>query len=1261
MHKSGLIHLHNDIIHLQTVLFDSGAIQSNYIDEQFVNNNIVHLKPFLQPLKHSVKLGDNKTQLQLSHIITITVSFIDSTLKSHEATINCSLMPMPGTTLIIGLPTILFHFFDLFTDLLRQAQKTIIHSKKQPEVSLSSHSPLNLSTSSLINTWTLPQDIIASEDTETPQPCSFTGPLYYLGKPYLEAVQQYKDLISTHVSSQFLLAVPDLTDFLTSDIALSVFVPEHWTGITGITPIDLQFSEQLPLSLRPKARPVNPSLYDNAEKEFKRLQTYFYVPSDSSIASCLVIAPKATAPFIRLCGDYVTINRYISTGHYYIPNVQNALTKASGYSVFIDLDWTNSFHQIPISEKTSNRLSIQTPWGLVRPIFVPEGVGPASGILQKCVMDIFSDFDSWTIAIFDNLLILAHSYTDAYDKFRTIIQRCHERHVVLKFSKSWLGFDTVTFFGYLVRKGTFEMSNDRKMAISNIPMPSNVKLMQRFLGTALFFQRFLPNYSELTAPFHDMTTTKFDWNPLTWTIDYNSLFIQFKQQLMSSVALHFPNYSLQWILRSDASSIACAAVLLQITTTGIHQPLAFLSKKFSDSALNWDIHKKEAYAIYYGVQKLEFLLRPTQFILETDHANLLYMEQNTAPIITRWRVYLQSFNTQLRSIPGKHNNIADWMSRQYSTNDSEINNNSKVPNDHSTLSAILDSSSDQIIKNNITDPDYYFSKVHGGVRGHPGSKRTWTRLNNEYKGHNISFTYIADKVASCPTCQKIRLNMVLDIKPIIKSLNVEHTRSRIGIDTLTVTPADKNGNTLIIVVVEHFSKFSTLYPADNHSADTLATCLFQHFCRFGLFDQLISDPGSDLMSHVVIKLNKWFGIDKLVSLVDRHQSNGVEPTNKSILRHLRALIFDYRVTNDWSDPTIIALIEHFLNSAIHSETNLSPIECKFGSYDATYFKLPLTLNSSDSSSSLLKKLNKNLQIIRNSSHIHQQLLTNERTKNNLPQNIYQNDDYVLHLFSTSNDLPYKLYPKYSGPFRVVSQLGNDVTCKNIITDSIKIFHVSRLKLFNGTSQQAYTSALRDNNQYSIHSILAYRGNPLIRTSMSFHVKFDDDTTVWKTWNNDLYSTVPYESYCRSLTQLHPLLTSVSLSAIEFKRIKNTEISLVVPGDTVYVDLRSYGFQWYSSLNLPDSDYSNYIVMLTYTSWFDSKHLKINGTVSIFNEHWCANKSLTANFVYYWGHTKIFDSSNMTLIDLPLLTKYPQLSPLTRIHLNLAAACPLCCS
>jgi hypothetical protein len=54
------------------------------------------------------------------------------------------------------------------------------------------------------------------------------------------------------------------------------------------------------------------------------------------------------------------------------------------------------------------------------------------------------------------------AYTHCYTESR--ITGIEPTEIVLKFSKSWLGFDTVTFFGYLVRKGTFEMSIDRKTA-----------------------------------------------------------------------------------------------------------------------------------------------------------------------------------------------------------------------------------------------------------------------------------------------------------------------------------------------------------------------------------------------------------------------------------------------------------------------------------------------------------------------------------------------------------------------------------------------------------------------------------------------------------------------------------------------------------------------------------------------------------------------------------------------------------------------------
>jgi len=67
--------------------------------------------------------------------------------------------------------------------------------------------------------------------------------------------------------------------------------------------------------------------------------------------------------------------------------------------------------------------------------------------------------------------------------------------------------------------------------------------------------------------------------------------------------------------------------------------------------------------------------------------------------------------------------------------------------------------------------------------------------------------------------------------------------------------------------------------------------LFTYFCTFGTYDELWSDTGSDLMAEVVQKLAKWMGIRLIISMVDRHESNGVEGTNKQIPRHNSSCLF----------------------------------------------------------------------------------------------------------------------------------------------------------------------------------------------------------------------------------------------------------------------------------------------------------------------------------------------------------------------------------
>ena len=987
--------------------------------------------------------------------------------------------------------------------------------------------------------------------------------------------------------------------------------------------------------MKPRARPVNPKLYQHAKLEFERLCKYFYVPSSSPIASCLVIAPKATAPFIRFCGDYVALNRYIDTGHYPIPHVQHSLNKIINFRVFLDFDWVNSFHQIKLGPITSARLSVQTPWGQVQPIFMPEGIGPASGILQKTMSEIFADYEDWSIAIFDNLLVLAHDYADAFRKVELILDRCIERNLYLKFSKTWLGFDSVLFFGYRCRYKSYELTDERKAAIQAIPFPNSQKKMQSFLGAALFFKPFVAHYSTKTAPLNDMTKQTFDWSKTSsWSEDYRAVFESLKMDLQHAITLYYPDYSLVWILRTDASLLGIGAVLIQVAfdvaaQSWVSQVIGCASEKFSPQAMRWTTIEQEAYGIYFGVKFFAYYLHCKPFILETDHNNLLWIEASAVPKVIRWRVYLQSFSFMLRHIPGKQNLLADFLSRSGGPEDS-------LDIQPAQLSVLSDPP---------PSPESILHQVHGGRMGHFGARKTWLLLNEFFSGHQIPYRFVEEFVASCPVCQKTRLGMTGSITPLVRHLKPDHRRSIVGVDTLTITPADELGNEYLFVVVNHFTKHAGLYASATHDATSVATALFQHFCRYGLVDSLISDPGSEFLNDVVAHLHKWLSIRHVFSLVDRHESNGVEGSNKQILRHLLALVMDERVKHRWSHPTVLPIIEFILNDTDSSETGVKPFHATFGQTDKAYFLLPPESEVEDRQSlpAYVRKLDENLRQLQAASKKYQDNLVAERLKTNAEskQNIFQPGDFVLFQLSKDTPLPSKLTPKFSGPYEVVHQVKNDVTCKHLVMHSTHVFHVERLKLFFGSRDEATKLAMHDHDQFKVDKITSYHGNARTRTTCEFEVLFTDGSLVWLPYSKDIADTAPFELFVNSRPELFILLYSSEEASRLIVELNRQSIISVRPGDTVYVDLRSFSATWYKTLPLPDVAHVQYLLEHKYIKWIGKQHRKLQIECILTGEIFKVDHF----FVKAWGTmTKKTRSPDAVILSEKIALEYPQILP-----------------
>jgi len=534
--REGVFKVNDEIHRMFTCLFDSGALHHSYINKDIVEKHRLKWAKYIRPYEAWVRLADQKTVIKTREIVRGVLSFVSDGGTDFSGEVDAIVWDMRGLDFILGLPDIVRNFITLFFLMLKQYQLDLCAVSTQETVLESPMKPGE------VMHWSEQLDQEAEEEAQCPMPTASAPMLAFLETSHEEAMKIYKDSLDAHIGPR-LAKSKAFRDILESDLAVKRFVPDEWLGL-NIPPLKLEVRDSLPEAHPVHSRPINPKLWDVARKEFDRLKGYNYTPSKSPWASPLVTASKATTPFIRFCGDYQWLNPHLVMPQAYIPRVQYEIEKAARFPLKADMDLTNAFHQVLMDELSRRLLAIQTPWGLYEPQFMPEGISPASGYLQTIMREIFADFEEWTVVIFDNICLLAHDEEDMCRKMKMFLERCEEYNVILKMPKSWMGFESIKFFGYKITDDKYELDVDRKKSIEEFEMPTSQKSMQRFLGAALFFKSFVANYSDVAAKLNKMVHKDFNWNKSTWKEDYVKAFEDMKKALISAIALFFPDYSL---------------------------------------------------------------------------------------------------------------------------------------------------------------------------------------------------------------------------------------------------------------------------------------------------------------------------------------------------------------------------------------------------------------------------------------------------------------------------------------------------------------------------------------------------------------------------------------------------------------------------------------------------------------------------------------------------------------------------------------------
>ena len=111
------------------------------------------------------------------------------------------------------------------------------------------------------------------------------------------------------------------------------------------------------------------------------------------------------------------------------------------------------------------------------------------------------------------------------------------------------------------------------------------------------YRRFIRKFAEIARPLHRLTEKG---RPFKWTMECDTAFAELKLRLCSTPVLTYPDFSLPFILDTDASQHGIGAVLSQIQC-GEEKVIAFASKTLTKAERRYSVTRKELLAVAYTI------------------------------------------------------------------------------------------------------------------------------------------------------------------------------------------------------------------------------------------------------------------------------------------------------------------------------------------------------------------------------------------------------------------------------------------------------------------------------------------------------------------------------------------------------------------------------------------------------------------------------------------------------------------------------------